>query len=420
MKKKILGLLLILGMLTGCTSKTNTNIVNISVLNSKPEIQKSLEQAAEKFTHENPKIRVKVVQHSNLLAVEDKIASMNNQETTPTMMIVDASFIQDFKDNLVPLHEEKWNEVMNVTMGQASTNKEGQLIAFPFALEGIGFIYNEEVMKEAGVDVSQIHTRDQLEEAFKKVEQIGKAGVVVSNEDWSLANHFFTTALTVQSEEGSKVAQYAEALRQKKVDLKADARVNGLLDTFDLMKAYNLYKADPLAPTAEICAEALATEQAGFWYMGNWAIGNLNKFGTSSEKYGFIPVPVSNDASDFANQNIMGTIKYLVINQQHNSVEQQEAAKYFLEWLVYAESGKDFMIGQANLIPGAVDGEVTYEDSLAQSIQTYQAEGKVMEHAMIYLPDNNPVNVGGLLRQYLVDEIDRETLLENIAAFWAK
>ena len=416
----MLGLLLILGMLTGCTSKTNTNIVNISVLNSKPEIQKSLEQAAEKFTHENPKIRVKVVQHSNLLAVEDKIASMHNQGTTPTMMIVDASFIQDYKDQLVPLHEEKWNEVMNVTMGQASTNKEGQLVAFPFALEGMGFIYNEDVMKEAGVDVSQIRTRDQLEEAFKKVEQIGKAGVVVSNEDWSLANHLFTTALTVQSEEGSKVAQYAEALRQKKVDLKADARVNGLLDTFDLMKAHNLYKADPLASTAETCAEALATKQAGFWYMGNWAIGNLSKFGTSSDQYGFIPVPISNDASDFANQNLMGAIKYLVINQAHNSVEQQDAAKYFLEWLVYAESGHDFMINQANLIPGAVDGEVTYKDSLAQSIQTYQAEGKVMEHAMIYLPDNYPVNVGGLLRQYLVDEIDRETLLENIAAFWAK
>lgn len=417
---KILGVLLALSMLTGCGKRRDINIVNISVLNSKPEIQKNIELAAQEFSEQYPEIRVKVVQYSRSQEVKDKMGSMRNQGTTPTMMIVDPLYIQGIKEELVPLGEEKWNEDMQVTMGEASVNQAGELIAFPFALECMGFIYNEEVMKEAGIDVTQIRTREKLEEAFKKVEATGRDAVVISNEDWSLANHFLTTAFTVQSQDGEEVLRYIEALREGKVDLKTDAKINGLLDTFDLMKAHNAFKENPLLPTFEKCAEVLANKEAGFWYMGNWASSNLNQFTKSGEKFGFIPVPVSNDASDFANQNIMGTIKYLVIDQNNNSPEQQEAAKRFLDWLVYEEAGKHFMVNEAGLIPGAISGEVNYEDSLAQSIQAYQEKGEVLEQVMAYLPNDNIASTGALMRQYLDGKIDRGALLDGVERAWKK
>lgn len=407
-------------LLVGCSNRVDTNVISISILNSKPEIQNRLEDAAKEFSKVHPDIKVKIVGYSSLQGVPEKMSSMINQGTTPTLMIVDPLYIQNIKDDLVALDQEDWVKDMQVTTGAASLNSQGQLIAFPFAVEGMGFIYNEQVMQEAGIDISKLSTRDDLAAAFAKVEALNKKALVISNEDWSLANHFLTTAFTLHSENNAETMQYVEDLRAGKVDLHADKKINGLLDTFDLMKEYNYYKENPLTPTAEKCAELLATGEVGFWYMGNWAFENLNKYAEDTTQFGFIPVPISNEKTDYGYDSIMGVIKYLVIDKKHNSIVQQEAAKEFLNWLAYDEVANNFIINQEGIIPGILTNDVTYTNSLSQSIQNYLEQGKVIEQIMAYIPEHNIGIVGNLMRLYLDNSIDRKTLLDGIAAEWQK
>lgn len=305
-------------------------------------------------------------------------------------------------------------------MGEAGRNSKGELIAFPFAVEGMGLIYNQKVMEECGIDVDKIHTRDALEEAFKKVENSGRKAVIITNDDWSLANHFFTTAYSVKSSDSKAKVDFITDLKAGKVDLAKDETINGLLDTFDLMKSYNMYKDAPLTNSNDRCAEALGRGEVGFWYMGNWALQDILKSDVNKGDYGFIPVPISNDASDYGNNEITAAVKYLVIDKESNSVEQQEAAKKFINWLVYEEEGNDFMVNEAGLIPGVVANDIEFTNSLSNSIKTYQENNQVIEQMMAYLPHENITEVGNLLRAYLDNQIDRSTFLNGLKNFWMK
>nr|WP_302600134.1 ABC transporter substrate-binding protein [uncultured Cellulosilyticum sp.] len=416
---KLLAVASLASALVGCSS-TNESVVNISIYNTKREIHTNLEAASKAFSEANPDIKVKVLGYSRYQEVKDKIASRRNYDNTPTIMIVDSLHIQDLKEEFVDLSDETWAEYLSIDMGEAARNSEGGLVAFPFAVEGMGLIYNQKVMEECGIDVDKIRTRNALEEAFKKVEDSGRKAVIITNDDWSLANHFFTTAYSVKSEDSKAKVDFIADLKAGKVDLAKDETINGLLDTFDLMKSYNMYKEAPLSNSNERCAEALGRGEVGFWYMGNWAMQDILRSDVNKGDYGLIPVPISNDATDYGNNEITAAVKYLVIDKGANSVEQQEAAKRFIDWLVYEEKGNDFMVNEAGLIPGVVANNIEFTNSLSNSIKTYQENNQVIEQMMAYLPHENVTQVGNLLRAYLDNKIDRNTFLNELKNFWMK
>lgn len=417
---KLLAAATLVGTLSGCGSSVNNDVVSISIYNTKPEIQKVLEEASQVFEDSHPNINVKVLRYSRYQEVKDKIASRKNNQNMPTLMIVDSLHIQEIKDEFLSLENESWMEKLGVEMGRTARNNQGELIAFPFAVEGMGLIYNKKIMDECGIDPTTIHTRSALEDAFKKVESSGRKGVVITNDDWSLANHFFTTAYAVKSSDNDQKVAFIEDLKAGKVDLTQDKTINGLLDTFDVMRNHNLYKEAPLSNSNERSAGALGRGEVGFWYMGNWALQDILKNDINKGEYGFIPVPISDNAQDYGNNEITAAIKYLVIDKTFASEEQQAAAKEFLNWLVYDEAGNNFMINEAELIPGAVGNEVDYNNCLSESIQEYQENGQVIEQMMAYLPQETVVEVGGLLRAYLDNQIDRTTFLNELKAFWIK
>ena len=138
----------------------------------------------------------------------------------------------------------------------------------------------------------------------------------------------------------------------------------------------------------------------------------------SNAEIGFVPVPVSNNSSDFGNSQITAVIKYLVVDGASNSPEQQEAAKRFIDWLVYDEVGQTFMVDKASVIPGVDNNERPIEDDLMKSIIEYQQAGKIIELNNADIPKSNAEIIGNYLRQYLDNQIDRETLISLIENHW--
>jgi raffinose/stachyose/melibiose transport system substrate-binding protein len=413
---------LVMSLMSGCgTKKEDDNIVNISILNSKPEIAVALENVIEKFSEENKDINIKLVKYSESSSYSEKMNSMYAANNGPTITVIDSAHIRGFANNFLDLSNEEWIKDISGNISSVAKNNEGKVIAFPFATEGMGIIYNKKVMDEAGIDVNKINTIESLEEAFKKVESIGKKPLIISNEEWSLGDHFLSTAYSIETKKDKDVDIYFNNLKNGSINLKNSNTLNGLIDTFDIMKEYNMYAESPLLPSYDKCAEIIGKGDVGFWYMGNWASQIILNNSNGNHDFGFIPVPISNNASDYGNNEIiLGVTKYMVIDKNNNSLEQQAAAKRFLNYLVYNENGNKFLVEDAGIIPAFNNIEVTQNDPLVNGIINYRESGKTMELMNCYLPSNNSQILGGALKKYLNNEINRDELITVIQEFWTE
>ena len=423
--KKILSLgiisVLSLTLLTGCKSTEDSNVVNISILNSKPEIFSQLESVSKDFMSENKDINIKLVKYSQTSLYTDKLSSMIYADNAPTLTLVDSAHISIFEDSCLDLSSEEWINSISGGVPSIAKNDDDQIIAFPFATEGMGFIYNKKVIDEAGIDLAGINTISSLEEAFKKINAIGKEALIITNEEWSLGDHFLATMYSVDSKKsGLDGAEYFQNIKNNSELLKTDETVNGLIDTFDVMKKYNMYSDSPLTPSYEKCSEVIGRGEVGFWYMGNWAAQSILASSDGNNEFGFIPVPISNNSSDFGNNEVvMGVTKYFIINKD-SSLEQQEAAKKFLNYLVYTENGNKFIVEDCSIIPAFDNIETSFNDPLSNDLINYRNNQKSIELMNGYLPIDNSKILGSALKKYLNNEITRENLLQEISDFWGR
>ncbi|WP_028608277.1 ABC transporter substrate-binding protein [Paenibacillus harenae] len=394
--------------------------VTITLLNSKGEIQSQLEEAAKAFKEDNPDITMQIIPVPAGQSPFEKASALYASGNPATITMLDTGDVEKFKDRILDLSGEKWMADA-VDRSTSLTTFDGKNYAFPLAIEGYGFIYNKAVVDQAvgsAFDPATINTTAALEELFKKIEASGKAPLIISPMDWSLGAHYLPLAYAGQSADTEAATQFVNDLKAGKVDLTGNAVFNGLLDTFDLMAKYNIDKASPLSGTYERGPEVLGKGEVGIWFQGNWAWPQISGFDTASGQYGFLPVPVSNNADDFGNTQISSAVsKRLVLDKEKNTAEQQAAAKKFLEWMVYSDKGQDFLVNKANIIPAFKNITLEAKDPLAKSISDYIAKGKTQD-SMSTLPADHWAKVGASMQKYLAGAADRAGLIKEIQEYW--
>lgn len=413
---------LIVSSLAACTSKSSDSAgnknVKITFLNSKGEISTQLEDAVKVFNEDNPDITVEIVQAGAGESPFQKASSMYASGNAPSILMLDTTDVKKFADKFADLSSEKWiNDALEGVLDPVTIDEK--VMAFPFVIEGYGLIYNKAVLDKASVDPKSIKTTKDLEEAFKKIQGIGVSPMIVSPMDWSLGAHYFSIAYYDQAKETEEVNKFFEDLKAGKVNLKNNTVFNGVMTTFDLLKENNIDKASPLAGTYEKAPEYLGTGKAAFWFMGNWAWPQIKEFDKANGQYGFIPVPVSNNASDYGNSQIyVGATKFLGIDTKNNNEAQQAAAKKFLEWLVYNDKGQDFMVNKANLVTAFSNIKLPIIDPLGNSIKEYIDENQTISFSNYIIPGDHWAQVGGFMQKYLDGKSDKETLATDIQNYW--
>lgn len=392
--------------------------VKISFLNSKGEIQLQLEEAAKVFTQENPTIKVEVIAAAAGQSPFEKVSAMYASGNAPSLSMLDPGDIPKFSDKFVDLTNEKWvKDASDKSLDSVKTS-DGKVMAFPLTVEGAGIIYNKNVLDKAGVDPKNIKTTKDLEEAFKKVKTTGVEALAISPMDWSLAGHILPIAYSTQSKDSKEVTKFLENLKAGKVDLAKNKQFSGLIDTFDMMKKYNIDIKDPLAGTYENDQQYMGTDKIGFWFMGNWAWPQIKEFAGDNVNFGFIPVPVSNNAEDYGNTGIpVGVTKYIGVDKENNNADQQAAAKKFLEWLVYSDKGQDILVNKANIIPAFKNITLEPKDPLAKSIKSYMSSGNTIQF-MTVMPADHWKEVGASMQKYLVGKSDKAALATEIQNYW--
>lgn len=432
--KRILSLAVVLtltaSLFTGCAPKAETTEatdapaanepVKITFLNTKGEIQSQLEETVKVFTEANPNITVEVLPASAGQSPFEKVSSMYASGNAPTLSMLDGGDVLKFTDKFADLSSEKW--VSDAAKGSLDDMTiDGKVKAFPMTVEGYGLIYNKAVVEKAlgtTFDPKSIQTRAQLEDFFKKIKASGTEALVISPMDWSLGAHLLTIGYADQSADTAAINSFIDSMKSGSGKLSSNVAMNGLLDTFDMMKKYNVNGKDPLSSTYEKDAELIGSGNVATWFMGNWAWPNISQFSGTDAEFGFLPIPVSDNASDYGNNSIpVGASKFVSIDTTQNTPEQQAAAKLLLDWFVYDAKGQDMLVNTCNILPAFTNNTLPAKDPMSANLKAYMNEGNIIKF-MVTLPSDHWSNAGASMQKYLAGKADRATLLKEIEAYW--
>lgn len=391
----------------------------ITFLNSKGEIQEAVEAMAAEFEAETG-IAVEVQICATGESPYTKVTSAYNSGTAPTMSMLDITDVVSLAEEYgLDLSNEKW-------VGECESQAikvNDKVYGFPFCIEGRGIIYNKTAIESTlgrEFDPAEVTGISSLKALCEELRGAGMENpVVISKEDWSLGNHQLGLVYDTQDGTNDGSAAFIAKLKDGSASMANNERFDQFIDTFDMLKEYNINKEDPLGALYEQDPIFLVDGDAAFWLNGCWAWPNLAEAGAeSTDAYGFISLPFGDDASDFANTSIeAAATKAVMIDSVQATPEQQAAAKEFINWIVFNEKGQQMLVEECGAIPACANNTFTALDPLGQDIQNRMKEGKTFPSAFVAPGDHWSV-LGASMQKYLAGESDKEQLAEEIDAYW--
>jgi raffinose/stachyose/melibiose transport system substrate-binding protein len=115
---------------------------------------------------------------------------------------------------------------------------------------------------------------------------------------------------------------------------------------------------------------AFATEKAAFLHQGNWVDPNMDAAGAT------FPMAFAPHGSMEKDTNgiFVSAPSFYVINAESDNIE---AAKQFLNDMVFTTEGQEFMVEDAGMIPAYANVDLNPDGQLSQSVQKWNAAGNV-------------------------------------------
>ena len=416
MKRRILAFVLTLAMVMalaacgGSGSSAKDDAVSITIFNSKMEVQSQMEEMAKKYSEEKG-VNIEVYYSNDTVAAHLSTRYASNEPYTLSM--VDAKDIYSLAaEHAVDMTGEKWVE--DTTQEIAI---DGKVYGFPVCVEARGIIYNADAIKNVtgkDFDPTSIKTTDDLQTLVDALIAGGMTSPVgVMKEDWSLGGHFLAEIYEQHDDPDAFIA----GIKDGSITLINDAKFNEMMDTFDVLKNNNYAKDAAISAEREVTEQKLAEGEIALMYGGNWDWSVINAY-EYSENMGMMPVP--NNSGDGTNEKLVGGgSKYFFIDSSENTSDaQRQAAKDFLNWLVYDEAGQSFVVNDCALVPAYSNITLTVGDPLGTSVKAYSDAGAMIDNYN-YLPDDHYSICGAACQKYLAGQIDRAGLADELTAYWA-
>lgn len=421
MKKKLLALVLALTMtasLTACggsveggSSGSSGSGVSITIFNSKSEIQDQFEEMAKEYSDATG-VDVEVYYSNDTVAAH--MATRYSANDPYTIAMVDAKDVYSLgAEHAADLSDQEWAKNTDYAI---SIN--GKVVGFPVCIEARGVMYNGDAIEAITGEPFNPEAYATLDAFEGLLAQLAAGGMEaptgIMKEDWSMGAHYLCQVY----EERDDVDGYIEKLHAGgSGTLADDAKWHSLMDTFDVLKQYNYAAASPIAAEREVSEQKLAEGEIAFMFGGNWDWSLIKDF-DYSDNMGMMPVP--QNMEDGTNTKLVGGgSKYFFIDSSDNtSDEQRQAAKDFLNWLVFEADGNAFLTEDCALVPAFSNINAESLDPLSISVKQYADAGSLIPN-YDYLPDDHYSICGASFQKYLADQIDRAGLAGEIENYWA-
>ncbi len=379
----------------------------LTIFNSKMEIQSQMEEMAAQYSQEKG-VPVEVYYSSDTVAAH--MATKYASNDPYVLAMVDAKDVYSLgAEHAVDLSGEKW--VGDTTQ---AISVDGKVLGFPVCVEARGLLYNGDAIKAAtgkDFDPSTIKTTADLQALINEIAAGGMAlPVGLQKEDWSLGAHYFAEIYELHDDPDAFIA----GIKDGSIKLADDKVFNAMMDTFDVLKEYNYAKEAPTSAEREVTEMKLAEGDLCFKFGGNWDWSNMVDT-DYTENLGMMPVP--SDLDGYNTKLVGGGSKYFYIDNGV-SEELQQAAKDFLNWLVYEADGQDFLVNKCSLVPAFSNITLSVSDPLGASVKSYADKGALVGNYN-YLPDDHYAKVGASFQKYLAGETDRAGFAQEVTEYWA-
>lgn len=397
------------------TASNSNSPVNIIITNGKGEIDAQFKQAAKDFMKANPKIHVEVdsIAVGDTLNVFDKLTASGKTVTMAMFSPYDA--LHKYKNVGIDLSNEKWNAETT----DALKNSNGQVVGFPFAIEGMGLVYNQKVVEKAvggNFDPFSINTQDKLKGLLDKIKASGiQYPVAYQTEAWSVANHYSSLFLNQENDPNSIL----DKLKAGKLDLTKNADWNGYYNTMDILasKDYNKFGERPLGQYYDAAHVAVGKGDSAILFNGDWAFDSLHAL--AGANFGFMPVPVDNNPNNPLNNKIaVGPTQVMVINKKASKA-QQDAAEKFLNWLVNDKAGQDFLVNKAQIISAFKNNPNKVTNPLGVAISNAIANGKTIPFSTNYINTGDWTTIlGPEVQKYIAKQETKADLAKAFESYY--
>ncbi len=391
------------------TQAASSGDVNITIFNSKMEIQDQMVAMAEEYS-KSTGVGVEVYYSSDTVAAHLSTKYASNDPYTIAM--VDAKDIYSLaEEHAVDLSDQDW-----VKDTSSAIAIDGKTFGFPVCVEARGVIYNADAIKNITGEDFDPSKYSKLSD-FKGLIDTLKAGgmetpVGIMKEDWSLGAHYLAEVYEQREDPDA----FVTSLKDGSVKIEDDAKFNSMMDTFDVLKENNYAASSAISAEREVTEQKLAEGEIAFMFGGNWDWSVINAY-DYTENMGIMPVP--QDTDDDSNTKLVGGgSKYFFIDSAESiTPEQQQAAKDFLNWLVYNDDGQSFLVNDCALVPAFSNITLPVSDPLGSSVKSYADKGLLIANYN-YLPDDHYAVLGASFQKYLAGESDRAEFAGAIDDYW--
>lgn len=314
--------------------------------------------------------------------------------------------LEDYKEwsgIALDLSNEQWAKDTSVAF-----TYDGKIYGFPVAVEGWGMAYNADMLAKAGIDPAGLVNYDGYKKAFEKLnsmkEELGIDSVVSMaagpEMGWVTAHHNFNSLLSNGLPYGD--LSVVNDLLAGKVD---ETRLKEYADWVELLFAY----ADKSVLTTgnyDAQVGAFAAKKAVFLHQGNWVDPNM-----AAAKADFPMAFAPHGSMKKTTEGIfVSAPSFYLINKESKNVE---AAKQFLNDLVYTEEGQNYMVNEAGMIPAFRNIKLSPAGQLSKSVQKWAGEGKVYSWDQYYFSgDFRDQTLAPIYNQFANGNIDKEGFIK--------
>jgi len=418
MRKKLLAALLastmIIGSLTGCgsgssqsssDSKTSTgNSEAIRFVNTKIEIDKPLKEFAKKYQEKTGQ-EVDIESLGGGVDVNGQLKNYLAAGNMPDIYAFGPDGYGSFKDYLTDLSDEPWVKDTDF----AFKGDNDKVYGFPFAIEGIGLVYNADILKKAGVDPKSLTNINAYKEAFKKIDsmkdQLGIQAVCsVAAESgqmyWSTANHIMGAYLSEGLARTDKT--YIDMLNKGEID---DARFGEFADYVKLLFD-NADQNVLISGTYDDQLALWAQGKTAFITQGSWIDPSLPGYNVKFDCGIAPPAFTTKDAPGI----LADAPAYWGI---YNKSKKIDACKEFLKALSSSEDGQACLVKDCAMVSPFKSSTVQPTSPLALSEANYIKDNKTYAWDWTRMKEGLGMNAtGSIFELYAKKQLDKQGFID--------
>ena len=174
MKRKLVSAILcgamVLAMMTGCGSSGDAkgDKITINLYQNKSEMADQLQAAAEKYSEENPNVKINVESIQGNDYNTNLKAKLMSDDSVDIYAL--GNNIASMTDYVEDLSDQDW--VSHAVEGSLdAVTLDGKVYGIPVSVEGYGLVYNKEIFKDAGIDASTLTSYDAIDAAFANLQE---------------------------------------------------------------------------------------------------------------------------------------------------------------------------------------------------------------------------------------------------------